>query len=133
MDGIVVHWTDQKSTIQFGSTTRIIHKTLEDVLFVDIIENEKKQEEIKIKPTKSATDISDLAQLKQELINIERQEYAIRATNHIPTITRPGQYGLPRFATIKNPLQHSREETPRENPGFGSALRKVFNKEHSED
>jgi hypothetical protein len=131
--GKVLHWSDNKSAIQMASSIKILQKTVDDVLFVDIIESEKKHEQIKSKPIKNDDDIRELAELKIELLKLEREELASKLQNHELTEIKPVQYGLPTPFQIKNTIKYPREKTSREDTGFGAALQNVFRKEHSKD
>jgi len=133
VEGIVVSWSDHKSVIksETGTSTIVIQKTLEDVLFIKIGNAKTEYEKLRDKPNKEEDDIKAIAALKNELNDLERAETRERLTSHKADGMRETNYGLPLSnITIKGTVERSRAEAPRESSKFGSGLQDLFAKKH---
>jgi sRNA-binding regulator protein Hfq len=130
IDGKVLSWSDQKSVIKSSdATTIVIQKTLEDVMFYKITNAKTTYEKLAELPVKSRDDIEDIAALKIELNELEREEIAEKLNTHAADGIRVVNYELPKYIPVKSTIQCPRKETPRKNPGIGSELQDLFSKE----
>lgn len=97
ISGTVVVWTDGKSAIKSltGNKITVIQKTLEDVLFYSYSEVNIKEHFIEVaeKPVKDDIDLYTLAELKNEINELERQEIAEKLASHEPSGNAPVSYG----------------------------------------
>lgn len=153
-DAVIEEWTDQKSILTLPDTgeTVIIQKTLQDVLLVKIADNinnkqnnysnkinqysnepqkyELQQEfdEIKEQP-KNKSNLSRLAELKDELNKLDRKEVLKRATSFEPGGTREVNYGIPRNIKVSGATQYANQEATSPDNEFGEGLQELFNQE----
>jgi hypothetical protein len=132
IDGEVIFWSDSKSIIKSltGSSTIVIQKTSDDVLFFRVSSVKSSYQEIKDKSYKQEEDIKTLVELKKELNVLEREEIREKLNTHIPTNSRATQYGLPTNFKIKSIIEHSREEATRTNLDIETELWSLFSKKH---
>jgi hypothetical protein len=97
VSGTVINWSDGKSAIKSltGNKITVIQKTLEDVLFYSYSEINIKEHFIEVaeKPVKDDIDLCTLAELKNEMNELERQEIAEKLTSHEPSGNAPVSYG----------------------------------------
>lgn len=154
-DAIVVSWTDQKSSLLLPETneTVIVQKTLQDVLLVKILNTKASspvvsEEEFKTpdimdekaydiqkefealkRETPNQRNLKKMAELKDELNKLERQDFAKKASSLQLSGARPVSYGLPRNLSIPSPPQYPDQEAPSPNPDFGASLSGLFGKE----
>ena len=133
LEGIVETWSDTISTLKSvaGSSTIVIQNTKKDVLAYKISNAKVDYEKVKQKTIKSDDDIRDIAALKIELNELEKQEIAERLSTHTADNIRQIQYGIP--TTIKSipiPQQHTNKEIRRESINVGSELSNLFQKRH---
>jgi|ERR1700722_14950819 len=128
LDGNVVSWTNRTAVLQSQTSNiiTVIQNTTVDVIYYQIVKTKQAYEEAKVKPLKTPDDIKELAELKQELTLIEKEELARKFSEHATTGTATlTNYGLP---NIKSPPQHIRPEIPRPNKQFGEGLQGMFRK-----
>lgn len=132
LDGIVVDWSDQKSSIMSASGTSkiVIHKTLDDILFYKITDVKSEYNKLKEKPLKQEDDIKSLAELKIELNQLERTEINNKLKDHKADGMREVSYGLP-FSNIKiqGSIERPGKKTSRPDNEFGAELQDLFTKE----
>ena len=97
VSGQVISWSDGKSSIKSLTRNKIIviQKTIEDVLFFEFSDTNIHEEYIEVaeKTVKTDNDIKTLADLKNELNNLERQEIQEKLTSHEPSGNAPVSYG----------------------------------------
>ncbi len=143
LDGVVQEWTDQKSILQLtdNNDTVIIQKTLQDVLLVRIFSQNPKQRQekqqklsdtfelLKDQP-KTPETLTTMAELKDELNKIEREEILKQVRSNKFNNTKEVIYGLPRNLNIASPPQYPTQEAPTENSDFNSELQRVFAQKH---
>ena len=147
IEGEVIGWTDEQSSIR---TTKgdmiVIMNTLQDILFYkcqalrktcDIRkktygESKEEYEEVKRKAVNGDVDIKDLAALKNELNDLEKEDVREKLNSHTSSGMRQVNYGqLPLQAIkVESPLQYSREESKRQNINISSGLSNLFPKKH---
>lgn len=129
LEGNIVEWTDGKSVLKSTAETAtiIIQKTIEDVLFVKITNFRSDYEELKEKPIKEEDDIKRLAELKNELNDMDRADLRERMSSHRADGMREVSYGLP-WSNVKIPgaIKRPGEETPRADTKLGSELQGLF-------
>jgi hypothetical protein len=145
-DAIVEEWSDQKSILTLtdnSNDTVVIQKTLQDVLLVKIFANKntpvaKQQyksevdeefEELKAQP-KNYDSLTRMAELKDELNKIEREEILKKTTSYEPSGLKEVTYGIPRNIQISSTAQHSEQKIASTNSQLNSELSKLFNKKH---
>lgn len=144
-DAIVEEWSDQKSIVKLPDTDDmvIIQKTLQDVLLVKIFANkntpvEKQRyksetneefEMLKSQP-KNDHSLARMAELKDELNKIEREEVFQKTMSHTSSGLREVSYGIPRNIKISSAAQYSDEKTTSANTQLNSELSKLFGKKH---
>lgn len=145
-DAIVEEWSDQKSVLKLtdnSNDTVIIQKTLQDILLVKIFANknipEVKQqykteidEEFETLKDQAKTDdkILRMAELKDELNKIEREEVFNRTASHTPSGVREVTYGIPRNIQISSAAQHTQQKIASTDSQLDSELSKLFGKKH---
>lgn len=131
LEGKVISWSDQKSVLksQSNSSTIVINKTLDDILFYKISHAQKEYDKLLESPIKQ-DNIKDLAQLKTELNELEKAEIRDRLNTHTIGEIKPVHYGIPSIAQIKSPQQHSGTEVAQQNSGISSELRNLFQKKY---
>lgn len=115
LDGTVIDWSDDKSvlTSTSGAATIVILKTDADVLFYRVSNAKTEYQEVKEKPVKTDEDIRDLAELKNELNILEREEIREKLNSHEISGTPQVNYGsiIPKIAsTPNNPNTQSRRQ-----------------------
>ncbi len=145
-DAIVEEWSDQKSVLTLtdnSNDTVVIQKTLQDVLLVKIFANKntpivKQQyksevdeefEELKAQPKNDDT-LTRMAELKDELNKIEREEVLTKIKSHVPSGLKEVTYGIPRNIQISSAAQHTEQEVASTNSQLNSELSKLFGKKH---
>lgn len=151
-DAIVEEWTDNKSKlILMDGEQVIIQKTLQDVLLVKIIEQTKTtlDSEVKseIKPKldkpvlidklekirnnlKNELALKEMAELKDELNKIERQETFNSMDKFKDTGLKEVHYAFPRNIQIDSPTQYSKQKITPTNSEFDSELQSLFKQKH---
>lgn len=133
LSGIVEFWGDGKSSIksQEGTSTTVLQKTIEDVLFYKILNLKKDYETLAEKPIKEKDDIKKIAELKNEMNALDRLDLRDKMSSHEPGGMREIQYGIPGInATFAGSLERTGEKTSRSNPEFSSELQNLFNQKH---
>jgi len=145
-DAMVEEWSDQKSVLKLtdnSNDTIIIQKTLQDVLLVKIFANKntpvvKQQyksevyeefEGLKTQP-KDNEKLSRMAELKDELNKIEREEIVAKTKSHIPSGLREVNYGIPKYIPANRITQYADEKISSSNSTFNSELSKLFGKKY---
>lgn len=132
LSGIVISWSDQKSVLKSlsGAQTIVIQNTLSDILFYKYTDGsiEKEYQEIVEKPIKTQDDILELADLKNQLNDLEREEIREKLRSHIPTGTSTVSYGSLPIAAIKQSQQHPPAQNRSQGSGIGSELSNLFAK-----
>ena len=131
IEGEVVSWTDDKSVIKSpsGSTTIVIQKTLDDILFYKISSPKTEYEKLKNKPQKDEADIKTIAALKNELNEIELAEIKDKLITHTADNIKQVSYELPKFnSQIKSTVKYTGKEIAREGSDFSSELQSLFGK-----
>lgn len=150
-DGVVEEWTDQKSVLKLpdGEETVIIQKTLQDVMLVKILVTKSpvvaksvvgsiplKDERYQHTPPRDIYDefnqlkeappsnrsLHRMAELKDEMNKLEREEIAQKFNTFEPTGAREIEYGLPKSLKI-NPFE---ECIASDNTQFASQLSNLF-------
>lgn len=131
LEGDVVSWSDGKSAIisNQGTTTTVIQKTLEDVLFYKLTNYKQEYEEIKEKPIKNEEDIKKLAELKNEMNEMEKAELREKLSSHQPSGAGPTNYELPSIFKSRSSFNNPRKESSGTNPGLDTELQNLFSKE----
>lgn len=131
LDGTVISWSDQKSVLKslVGSSTIVIQKTLDDIIYYKFNDAKNEYEILKDKPHKNEDDIKAIAQLKIELNDLERSEIKEKLTTHNIGDIKQTNYGIP---NIKVPIsqQHPGAQSSRENSGIATELQNLFAKKH---
>jgi hypothetical protein len=133
IEGEVVSWSDNKSVIKSasGMSTIVIQKTLEDVMFYKFSSAKTDYEKLKEKPIKEDDDIKALAELKNELNDLERAEIKEKLTTHNADGIKKVSYGLPFVnSKIESPIECPREKTSRKSSVFSTELQGLFSKKH---
>lgn len=132
LEGEVISWSNEQSILKSltGTSTIVIQKTLDDILFYKFSNAKNEYEKLKEKPHKQEDDIKALAQLKIELNDVERAEIKERLTNHTVGEMKQVNYGIPNIGKIESPKQYTREKGTRENSDIGTGLQNVFVKKH---
>lgn len=145
-DAVVEEWSDQKSILTLtdnSNDTVVIQKTLQDVLLVKIFANknipaskqqyiteiEEEFQTLKAQPKNDNT-LTKMAELKDELNKIEREEILKTTKSHIPSGLKEVTYGIPRNIQISSAAQHTSEKIASTNSQLNSELSKLFNKKH---
>ena len=131
IEGDVISWSDQISVLKSytGTSKIVINKTIEDVMFYKLHSAKAELEKIKQRPIKE-NDIKTLAELKNDLYEVEKAEVREKLSDHKANSLQEVQYGIPGNIKIKSSKQHTLQESPRANPAFGSQLQNLFNKKH---
>src|ERR1700733_11309850 len=110
LSGIVISWSDQKAVLRSitGKQTIVIQNTLSDILFYKFSDTniEKQFVEVADKPIKTQDDIRELADLKNEINELDRQEISEKLRSHEPSGIGNVVYGSLPIAAIKLP-QHN--------------------------
>jgi hypothetical protein len=141
-DATVEEWSDQKSIVILSDTNDrvIIQKTLQDILLVKIFANkvspqvkqhqdtEVEQEFTYLKEQpKDESTLKRMAELKDELNKIERQEFSKKVTSHTANGMREISYGLPiGNLQVKSSAQHTSKEITATDIEFSSELSELF-------
>lgn len=134
LKGIVENWTDEKTVLRLDNTKEviIIQNTRETVLLVKIVGKEKAQqkqtistefEELKEQP-KTDYSLKRMAELKDEMNRLEKEEILRKARSHEASGTRNIEYGIPLSLITK----HSQQKTTPKDNGFGAELQALFGK-----
>lgn len=129
IDGEVVSWSDNKSVLKSltGSSTLVINKTLDDILYYKFADARTKFQELKDKPNKTQDDIKDLGSLKIELNELERLEIKEKLNSHTNNNAKEVSYGLPTsLFKIKSTGEHSRTEAARKIVSLDKSLQDLF-------
>lgn len=136
-DAIVDNWSDQKSVVRTidGGDTVIIQKTLQDVMLVKIfnqsapvIEPNNMNEEfenLKEQP-KNENNLKRMAELKDTLNKLEREEVLKKATSFTPSGLRQVTYGIPRTIQVGSTPQHTSQEITATDSDIDSELQNLF-------
>lgn len=131
LEGEVLEWSDEKSVLKSptGASIIVIQKTLDDVMFYKFSNAKTDYEKLKDKPRKGEDDIKAIAELKNELNDLERAEAREKMTNHTADGMRKVSYGLP-FSNIaiEGAIKRPGEKAPRKSPVIGTELQNVFSK-----
>jgi len=133
LEGKVVSWSNTISVIESiaGASTIVIQKTADDVLAYKISTAQPKYEQLKEKTIKTEDDIKDIAKLKIELNELEKQEIADKLSTHTADNIRQVQYGIPKsITTIPSAKQYPTEKIQREDIGINRELSSLFQKRH---
>jgi tetrahydromethanopterin S-methyltransferase subunit A len=133
IEGTVISWSDGKSVLKSltGSSTVIIQKTIDDVMLVKINNAQEIYKEIKEKPIKQESDLQTLANMKNELNELERSELREKMNEHKPNGMREINYGFAgNNIKINGALKYTREKTTGSNPGFDTELQGLFIKKY---
>jgi len=152
-DAIVESWSDQKSVLRLPDTDEIviIQKTLQDVLLVKIIAQntsekqstssnksipENPQEiynefEQRREQSKTPDNLKRMAELKDEMNRLEREEIAKKIKAQEIAERREIKYGIPRTIKITSTAQHSPEEIRYSDFEFDQELSRMFGEEDS--
>lgn len=142
-DGVVEEWSDQKSILRLSDCNDIvvIQKTLHDVLLVKIlnkrtepksnvnaIDNREIFEEFEqlSKQPKDKLTLSRMAELKDEINKLEREEMFSKMKTFSPTGFRETKYGLPANLCIRSPAKHSIQEVAVQDNGIDQELQRLF-------
>lgn len=130
VEGEVLQWTERKSVLKSltGASIIVIQKTSDDVIFYKISNAKNEFERVKNKPHKNEEDIKQLAQLKNDLNDLERAEIRERLNTHTPSGIVGNRYGTLPNIPIKVPVEHPSEKAPREDPGISAELQNMFSK-----
>lgn len=133
IEGEVISWSDDKTILRSltGSSTIVINKTVDDVMYLKISSAKNEYEKLKNKPRKEEDDIRNLAALKVELNEIERAEIREKLKDHTSDGMRKINYELP-YSNIKvqGSVERSPKETSRENSDISSGLQDLFSKKY---
>lgn len=131
LEGEVISWSEDMSVLKSptGAATIVIQKTLDDIMFYKFSNAKTEYEKLKEKPRKEEDDIKAIAQLKNELNDLERAEVKEKLSNHTADGMRETNYGLPIINTkIKSPIERAGEKAPRKDSGIGTGLQGLFTK-----
>lgn len=130
VDGEVVSWTNKQYTLQTagGTATIVIPNGKQDILFYKISTTKSVFETLKNKPNKNQNDIKTLAELKNEMNNVEREQLTEQLCSREP-IKVKDNYGLPDF-TKHSPINRSREKVAGSSSNFGAELQDLFGQKH---
>jgi tetrahydromethanopterin S-methyltransferase subunit A len=144
-DAIVEEWSDQKSIVKLADTNEIviIQKTLQDVLLVKVLavknepivkqqyksEVDEEFETLKAQPKNNDT-LARMAELKDELNKIEREELLKKTLSHKPSGLKEVTYGIPRHIQVSSAAQHTEQKIASTNSQLNSELSKLFGQKH---
>jgi hypothetical protein len=144
-DAVVESWSDEKSVLILPDTSDkvVIQKTIQDVLLVKILahknvpeckvqhktEVDREFEELKDQPKTDET-LTRMAELKDKLNQIEREEVFSKAAMHKPSGMKEVTYGIPRNIQISSAAQYTAEEITLPNSKFNSELSELFSQKH---
>jgi hypothetical protein len=130
LEGEMVSWDNDELIIKTltGSSYIIIPDATDKILFYKISNAKEEYKQIKDKPIKTEEDIKNIAEMKKELNNIEKEEIRERLNTHQPT-TRDIHYGIANYK-IKSPPEYTGEETRREDININTGLQDLFGKKH---
>src|ERR1700722_84519 len=133
LEGVVVSWTDDKSVLQSpqGTSLIVIQKTLDDVMFFKITDARKDFQKLIEKPEKQEDDIKKIAELKNEINELDRVELRDKLSSHSADGMREIQYGLPGTnIKIKGAIKRPGDKIAGTNSTFGAELQDLFPKKH---
>jgi hypothetical protein len=145
-DATVKEWSDGKSILILSDQNEvIIHNTLQNVLLVKIIKTKNVSEETKSEPIKEKlvdelekekkqhnavrSDIK-MAELKDELNRLEREEQLQNIKTFKPDGFREVNYGIPRHISIGSASQHTDQKTTSTDSSLNSELQNLFNQKY---
>jgi hypothetical protein len=131
LEGEMVSWEDDELVLKTltGTSHIVIPDATDKILFYRITSAKIEYEEIKEKPIKTQEDVKNIAEMKKEINQIEKEEIRERLNIHIPTNIRETHYGFANYK-VKSTPQHTREETPRKDTSISSELQDLFRKKH---
>jgi len=132
LEGVVVSWSNDQSVLQSqsGGSTIVIQKTLEDVLFYKIVNAKDKYSELIEKPNKQEDDIKQIAELKNEINELDRSALREKLSTHVPGEMRKTNYGIPSFINkVKGTVERPGTENTRTNTQLGTELQGLFRQE----
>lgn len=144
-DAVVESWSDEKSVLILSDTNDkvVIQKTLQDVLLVKILAHKnvpevKQQHKTEIDEEfeelfelpKTDDTLSRMAELKDELNKMEREEVFNKTASHKASGVREVTYGIPRNIQIGSAAQHTQQKIASANSQLDSELSRLFSKKH---
>lgn len=130
IDGEVHKWSDEEIILQSGSSYIVIPNISDNILLYKFSSVSKDYNIIKSKTEKTTEDIKHLADLKKELIELEKEEISAKLNSHTAAPTTGQSYGLPDFSKIKTTSKHTRKEVASKNITFGTGLQDLFSKKY---
>lgn len=133
LEGEVLEWSDERTILKSptGTTTIVVQKTLDDVMFYKFSNAKTEYEKLKEKPKKDQDDIKAIAELKNELNDLERAEIKDKLSSHTADGIREVHYGLSGVNfKVKGSIECPREEAPGKSSGIGAGLQGLFVKKH---
>jgi hypothetical protein len=132
LEGIVLSWDKTQSVLQSitGASTIVIEKlAMDDIYFYKISHAQEEYEKRKTKAIRSDDDIKEVAKLKVELNELEREEIREKLTSHEVSGSAQVNYGsiIPKVAsTIKPTTTQNRRQSIVD----GEGLQSMFAQKH---
>jgi hypothetical protein len=132
LTGTVISWSKDQAILRSitGGSTIVIEKlAMDDIYFYKISHAKEQFEARKEKVIKTDDDIRDMAKLKAELNDLERETIRKKLSSHEVSGSAQVNYGsiIPKIArTPNNPATQSR----RQDTNAGEELQSLFAKKH---
>lgn len=126
--GEVIEFSEKKIILKSiqGSSIIVIPEGTKEILFYSFHDAAKETQKIIDKPKKEEKDLKTLAQLKTDLIQVEREQVRETLTDHYPKGKSQVNYGYPRFFEQNGVEQHSIQETPIEHKADATKLSQLL-------
>lgn len=142
---IVESWSNEEAIVLYpeDKSKIILYNIKKNVLFIKILNKEnipenKEKKYSKLKEefsnlanqTKTNTVLGSLAELKDEMNKIEREEFIRKAHSHIPSGVRNVEYGTPRVIPVARIKEHPSQETSSQDSRVNKSLQQLFKKKN---
>jgi hypothetical protein len=96
-----------------------------------VIDNSVSEEFDRLKEQpKNENNLTRMAELKDALNKLEREETVKKATSFMPSGARQVTYGIPRNISISSTSQHTEQEVASTNSDIGAELQDLFSQEY---